>query len=90
LDHQLSEAFEDLRENGHDNGYHIHKKAAVAPTKLWSAGMTASKTAKVNSKLMAIASDVARMQQNPQYGQWLNTEFMKLQANIGRDMEAFD
>ena len=57
---------------------------AAAPTGLWSVGMTASKTAAVNTKLQNVARDAMALGNDPVYGPFIEQH----QAVLFQDIDA--
>jgi hypothetical protein len=51
---------------------------------LWSVGATATKTAVVNQKMMAVAKDAMKFGSDPVYGPWIS----KQQEILGAQLEA--
>jgi hypothetical protein len=68
---QLDNALWDLEKNANSNGYYARKNTRASPVKLWSAGMTASKTKNLNAKLMKYAKDAMKFGNDPVYGPFI-------------------
>jgi hypothetical protein len=84
---QLEEALDALEKNANANGYYAKKNnrpPRQAPVKLWSVGMTASKTEAVNKKMIKVAQDAIKLGSDPVYGPYI----MEQQAFLADDIEA--
>ena len=76
IGNQLNEAMLDLEDNAHTN------LRRAAPQKLWSVGMTASKTAAVNQKMQKVAADMMAFSSDPVYGPFIEQHQTQLYMDI--------
>jgi hypothetical protein len=65
ISNQLDAALDKLKKNANSNGYYARKNIRAGPVKLWSVGMTASKTQRVNSMMMKVAQDAMKFETDP-------------------------
>ena len=82
IDNQISQAMEDLENNINSNHASLSFARRAAPQKLWSVGMTASKTAAVNQKLQKVAQDYMAFASDPVYGPFLEQHQTQLYLDI--------
>ena len=61
----------------------------AAPKQLWSVGMTAQKTADVNSKLMKVAADAETFMADPVYGPFIQQHQMTLYTEVEAAFEKY-
>ena len=73
IGNQLDQAIRDLEYNANSNhaAGTFARRSAPKATKLWSVGMTATKTAAVNTKLMKVAQDAMAFANDPVYGPFI-------------------
>ena len=82
IDNQISQAMQDLENNINSNHAAGTFARRAAPQKLWSVGMTASKTAAVNQKLQKVAQDYMAFASDPVYGPFLEQHQTQLYLDI--------
>ena len=82
IDNQISQAMQDLEDNINSNHAAGTFARRAAPQKLWSVGMTASKTAAVNQKLQKVAQDYMAFASDPVYGPFLEQHQTQLYIDI--------
>jgi len=82
IDNQISQAMQDLENNINSNHAAGTFARRAAPQKLWSVGMTASKTAAVNQKLQKVAADYMAFASDPVYGPFIEQHQTQLYVDI--------
>ena len=82
IDNQINQAMQDLEDNINSNHAAGTFARRAAPQKLWSVGMTASKTAAVNQKLQKVAQDYMAFASDPVYGPFLEQHQTQLYMDI--------
>jgi len=82
IDMQIAQAMDDLENNIEDNHDLGNFARRAAPQKLWSVGMTASKTAAVNQKLQKVAQDYMAFASDPVYGPFLEQHQTQLYIDL--------
>ena len=82
IDMQIAQAMDDIEDNIKDNHDLGNFARRAAPQKLWSVGMTASKTAAVNQKLQKVAQDYMAFASDPVYGPFLEQHQTQLYIDI--------
>ena len=90
ISYELDSTLAALEENARSNGYNAKKNMRAAPVKLWSVGMTASKTQVVVDKLMVAMKDVLRFRDDPVYGPVESKLFDDLIKDIGDAFIKYD
>ena len=80
---QLDQVMKDLDTNAHANmAAGTYARRTTGATKLWSAGMTASKTAAVNAKLQTVAKEAMLYYNDPVYGPFFEQHFTVLMNEV--------
>ena len=82
ISNDLDKALWELENNARQNGYYAKKNIASGNVKLWSVGMTASKTQAVNAKMMEVAKSAMAFNDDPVYGPWVTKHQEILMGDI--------